>query len=110
MGEIAKKINPIVRGWIRYYGAFYRPRCVLSSRASTPTWCAGSARNTNGCGPTRRRWRPGNASPASTPDSSPTGHGSTHPGRQDDKSWVTGDCHAQLCESREVRLRPGYST
>ena len=24
MTEIAREINPIVRGWIQYYGAFYR--------------------------------------------------------------------------------------
>jgi hypothetical protein len=24
MGEIAREINPIVRGWMQYYGAFYR--------------------------------------------------------------------------------------
>lgn len=40
------------------------------------------------------------------PNSSPTGRGSAHLGRQGDKSWVTGDCHAQICESREVRLLP----
>ena len=24
LAELARKINPIVRGWMRYYGAFYR--------------------------------------------------------------------------------------
>lgn len=31
--EIAKKINPIIRGWIQYYGAFYRSAlCPLLAR------------------------------------------------------------------------------
>ncbi|WP_345144706.1 group II intron maturase-specific domain-containing protein [Dactylosporangium darangshiense] len=33
IGEIAKKINPIVRGWTQYYGAFYRSAlCPLLGR------------------------------------------------------------------------------
>jgi group II intron reverse transcriptase/maturase len=33
MTEIAKKINPIIRGWIQYYGAFYRSAlCPLLAR------------------------------------------------------------------------------
>jgi hypothetical protein len=24
MGELARRINPVVRGWMQYYGAFYR--------------------------------------------------------------------------------------
>lgn len=31
---------------------------------------------------------------------------STRPGRQGDKSWVTGDCYAQICEGREVKPLP----
>ena len=48
--DLAREINPVVRGWMQYYGAFYRSRCIPSCRASIPTWCAGSARSTNGCG------------------------------------------------------------
>ncbi|MEU7876576.1 group II intron reverse transcriptase/maturase [Dactylosporangium sp. NPDC049140] len=33
IGEIAKKINPIIRGWTQYYGAFYRSAlCPLLGR------------------------------------------------------------------------------
>jgi RNA-directed DNA polymerase len=33
LAEVAKKINPIVRGWIQYYGAFYRSAlCPLLAR------------------------------------------------------------------------------
>jgi hypothetical protein len=102
--ELARKINPIVRGWIQYYGASTAPRCIPSCNASTPTWCAGSARSTSGCGPSRRPSRAGNASPASTPGSSPTGHGSTPPGDQDDRSRMTGDCHVRIRGSPGVRF------
>ena len=37
MGSLAREINPIVRGWMQYYGAFYAPRCCPSCGASTPT-------------------------------------------------------------------------
>ena len=45
------------------------------------------------CAPARPR-AAGNASPASTPGSSPTGHGCAVPGGQDDKSPVTRICRA----------------
>jgi RNA-directed DNA polymerase len=49
--DVAQRINLIVRGWSSTTGRSTAPRCILSCSASTPTWCAGSARNTNGCGP-----------------------------------------------------------
>ena len=31
--ELARRINPVVRGWMQYYGAFYRSAmCQLLSR------------------------------------------------------------------------------
>ena len=44
--DLAEWINPIVRGWMNYYGRFYRSRaCIPSCSASTPTWCGGPARS-----------------------------------------------------------------
>ena len=37
LAELARRINPIVRGWMQYYGGFYRSRCIPSCSASTPT-------------------------------------------------------------------------
>jgi RNA-directed DNA polymerase len=49
LGDLARMINPKVRGWMQYYGAFFTARrCFPCSGASITTWCAGSARNTNG--------------------------------------------------------------
>ena len=47
-GEVARTINPVVAGWMQYYGRSTRRRCIASWRASTPTWCAGSATSTDG--------------------------------------------------------------
>ncbi|MGI5133935.1 MULTISPECIES: group II intron reverse transcriptase/maturase [unclassified Streptomyces] len=35
--ELARAINPIVRGWMQYFGAFYRTALLPSWSASTPT-------------------------------------------------------------------------
>src|SRR4029077_3231790 len=63
--------------------------------ASTPTWCAGSDGNINGSGQPRRPWPVGNASTANNRASSPTGQRWPTTGDQNDKSRVTGDCHAR---------------
>jgi Group II intron, maturase-specific domain len=52
MDRVAREINLVAGGWMQYYGAFSAPRGIPSCGASTPTWCAGSARNTGG-------WHPG---------------------------------------------------
>ena len=104
--ELAAGINPIVAGWMQYYGRFYRPRCIASWRASTPTWCDGSATSTGG---SRASGHPGENSPTSPrplQHCSHSGNGSAPPGDQDDKSPVTGDCHAGICGSRRVKSPP----
>ena len=37
LAEIARQINPVVRGWMQYYRAFYRSALYALLRASTPT-------------------------------------------------------------------------
>jgi hypothetical protein len=37
LDELAAAINPIVAGWMNYYGRFYRSRLYPSCSASTPT-------------------------------------------------------------------------
>ena len=46
--ELADWINPIVHGWVNYYGRFYRSMLDPFSNASTPIWCAGLDENTSG--------------------------------------------------------------
>ena len=45
--EIAKFVNPYVRGWVNYYGRFYNrpsPRCCVAWNA---LWCTGYAASSN---------------------------------------------------------------
>jgi hypothetical protein len=106
--ELASWVNPIVRGWMQYYGAFYRSERYPSYGASTSTWCAGSARSSSGCDPSTRPRRAGSASPARTPAPSPTGHGSCGSDDQDDTSRVTGDCHARNLWEPGGETPPGH--
>ena len=46
LAHLARWLNPIVRGWMQYYGRFYRSLLYPLLRASTPTWCGGPARST----------------------------------------------------------------
>jgi len=81
------------------------PRCINSSRASMPIWCAGSARNTNDYGPRSEPSSAGKGPSHGIRACSRTGNGlprSRASGDQDDKSPVTGDCHAGICGSPGV--------
>ncbi|MFE0063067.1 group II intron maturase-specific domain-containing protein [Streptomyces sp. NPDC059003] len=98
--DLARRINPIVRGWMQYYGAFYRSELhPLLHRINTylMRWVRKKYRS-------RRPTRAGSASRASTRGSSPSGHGHQSSGDQEDKSRVTGDCYARFCGSPGVRF------
>jgi hypothetical protein len=74
------------------------PRFISSYRASTPIWCAGSARSTSGCRPGKRPWSAGGESPKGTPACSRTGHGlprSRASGDQDDKSRISREAYVR---------------
>ena len=104
--DLARWINPIVRGWMNYYGPSTRRRCIPSWRASTPTCCAGCARSTTAAGTTQGTRRVEQGGHGNGRASSPTGPGSPGSppsGDQNDKSRVTGDCYARFRESRGVR-------
>jgi hypothetical protein len=80
---------------------------INSSRASMPTWCAGSARNTNDCAPRERPSSVGGGSSPGIPACSRTGNGRPRfsaSGDPEDKSPVTGDCHAGICGSPGVQF------
>ena len=34
IGSLAREINPVVRGWLNYYGQFYRSECLAVLRHS----------------------------------------------------------------------------
>src|SRR5437763_16961694 len=69
-----------------------------------PTSCGGHARNTSGCGRSSEPWPGGRESRNASPTYSGTGSGRPLPGWLDEKSPVTGDCHAGICGSPGVRF------
>ena len=101
-GELARLINPIIAGWMQY-GRFY-PSALYPLLARINAYLVRWIRNKH-----RRydRTRAARAisvtSPRVTRGSSGTGNGSPPPGEQDDKSPVTGDCHAGICGSRGLK-------
>ena len=103
IGSLAREINPVVRGWMQYYGAFYRSALLpLLRRVNSylMRWLRKKYKRLASKKKARACW---NVSPPSTPGSSPTGHGCPIPGGQDDRSRVTGDCYARICGSPGAR-------
>lgn len=73
LGDLARMFNPIVQGWINFYGPT-SPGCIRLSGRSTSTWSVGPWGSIGGCaagsGGRGSGWR---ASPGVSPISSPTG-------------------------------------
>ena len=72
LSGLAEEIDPQVRGWIGYYGAFYTPSCTPSHGTSTSISFAGLRRNSNDYAGVLPRRGPGwmrfdNTSPGSSP-------------------------------------------
>ena len=95
--EVAKRINPIVCGWMQYYGAFYHSALcplLLSINAYLMRWIRKKYKRLR---PFKRSMRAGNASRASTLRLfAHWGNGSLPLGYQDDRSPVTRECHAGI--------------
>ena len=102
--QLARAINPVVTGWMRYYGALY-PSALhpllhvyqLLPGALDPLQI--SAAETGEESPSRLQTRG-----PDIPSCSDIGSGHHMPGEQDDKSRVTGDCYARICGSPGVRF------
>ena len=110
--DLARWINPIVRGWMQYYGAFYRSALYpLLSRinAYLVRWIRKKYKRLRAETKAMACWQRVTARYprlfahwAWVPSVAASGD-------QDDKSPVTGDCHAGICGSRGVRP-PGHPT
>ena len=93
LGELAEWLNPIVRGWMNYYGEFNRSEMYpLLERINTylMRWARKKykrLRTGNGSKPG------GEGSPQGSRNSSRTGHGCAHTDGEDEKSGMTGDGH-----------------
>jgi hypothetical protein len=93
LDDLARWLNPIIAGWINDYGRFYRSAIYPLLRRVNAG--AGLGENTSGCEP---KSAAGSGWPGCSHDSqvcSPTGAWSAGT-RTDQKSPVTGDCHAGI--------------
>jgi RNA-directed DNA polymerase len=100
LADLAHEINPTVRGWINYYGRFYRTELILTLKRINAYLVRWAMRNTSGCAPVLNArigsWR---RSPCGSRVCSPTG-GGERSRRLDDKSPVSREAHAGICERR----------
>ena len=108
--DLARWINPIVRGWMNYYGAFYRVGAVSPPDAHQRLPAALAAQEAQtAAGTEEGTGRMGEGRHSNGPGSSPTGPGSDRSplsGDQNDKSRMTGDCYVRICEGRGVKCPP----
>ena len=81
LAGLARAINPVVRGWMQYYGAFYRTALHPLLQRINAYLMAGSARNINGYTGSRKPGPAGKGSPPGTPTCSSTGAGPAASGR-----------------------------
>jgi hypothetical protein len=102
--ELAEWINPIVRGWMNYYGEFNRVEMyhllrrihtylMRWARKSSDDYAHSNDSRTGGIG-----WS------SESLISSPTGHGCARSHGLDEKSGMTGDCHVPFRGSPGVRF------
>jgi len=73
--DLARRINPIVRGWMNYYGAFYKSALYPLLERINAYLMRWIRRNTNGCGAARRHRTHGPRPFKGGPGSSRTGPG-----------------------------------
>jgi hypothetical protein len=93
LDDLARWLNPIIAGWINYYGRFYRTALdplLKRVNAYLRRWAG-----TSGCGPTSASAGGGPGYSEGSLAYSPTGARSA-PTTADQKSPVTGDCHAGI--------------
>ena len=110
--DLARWINPIVRGWMNYYGAFYRSALYpLLRRINTylMRWLMKKYKRL----PDLEESHPGLVRRGRRQAAvlRPLGLGETGPpDDQDDKSRVTGDCYARILWEPGGEIPPGHPT
>ena len=106
LSGIAEDINPQVRGWINYYGAFYRSElCFIAKRINEHIvrWAMQKFKRLRG--KPKQAWAWLIAARQRNPGSSPTGAFSLHT-QPTCGSRMTRESHVRFCESRGVRFPP----
>jgi Group II intron, maturase-specific domain len=98
--DLAAWINPILRGWVQYYGAFY-PTALHSLLRRINTYLIRFLQKKyRRLGSFPGRWPAGGASSTSNPGCSRTGHRPPRPGDDDDKSRMNREGHVRIRGSR----------
>ena len=107
--ELARWVNPIARGWMQYYGAFYRSALyplLTRINAYLMRWVRKKYRRFQGRREFQRAWQ---RVTTQYRGSSPTGNGrpaSPPSGDQGDKSRMNREIHVRFRGSRRVRPPP----
>ena len=107
LSGLAEDINPQVRGWINYYGAFYRSELYSLARRIDEhlvRWAMHKFKRLRGR-PAQGVGLAGRCPPATAQALRPLAPAPAHR-RPACGSRMTGDCHVRFCESRGVRFPP----
>jgi RNA-directed DNA polymerase len=101
--DLAGAINPVVRGWMTYWGRYYRTEMdPLLKRINTYLlrWARKKYKRLRSFKRLKAWWKG-----VTQRDSaySRIGNGRTSSTRLDGRSRVTGDCYARFCESRGLK-------
>jgi hypothetical protein len=99
--DLARWLNPIIAGWIRYYGRFYRTALDPFLRRINTYLRRLPGESTNDCGLINASAGGGPGCSHENPAYSPIGASSAP--TADQKSPVTGDCHAGIRGSRGLQ-------
>ena len=108
--DLARWINPVVRGWMNYYGAFYRSALyplLARINAYLMRWLRKKHKRLRGRKKAQDAWE---RAVKQRPRYFAHWAWVTWPfppsGDQNDKSRITGDCYVRFRESRRVKLPP----
>ena len=103
--DLARMWNPVLRGWIQYYGRFYKSALYPVFRHFDTTLARWAMRNTRGSGGIADAQYTGSAvSLAVSPGCLPTGICWAYDRRLDDGSRMSGDVHVRFCERPRGRF------
>ena len=106
LSGLAEEIDPQVRGWIGYYGAFYRSELYSRKAHRRASRSMGHAEiQTTARESCQGSGLAGRGSTAPAPALRPLAPSPAHQ-RPACGSRMTGDCHVRFCESRGVRFPP----
>lgn len=107
--DLAQRINPVVRGWMQYYGAFYRSELdplLRRINAYLVRLLRMKYRRLRSSRKARACWQ---RVTSQQPGLSPTGRGKPASGDQDAKSRMNREIHVRIRGSRGLKC-PGYPT